>query len=163
VPDPDPCPDPCRAAPSKSKLIRAQTLTLPDLGKKTASALITTVTGGPKPPNGKHYSTAPQATPWSTVEYAGFFFGFFYYFSSGTLQPRVQDLPVKALVLQSWAVTPEMAARPYSGSFSSLGQSPVPPLPHIPSCPTAPLIAPPKLWQICGPKRWRHCYLPRWQ
>jgi hypothetical protein len=68
-----------------------------------------------------------------------------------------------ALVLQSWAVTPEMAARPYSGSFSSLGQSPVPALPHIPSCPTGPLIAPPKLWQICGPERWRHCYLPRWQ
>jgi hypothetical protein len=37
-----------------------------------------------------------------------------------------------ALVLQSWAVTPEMAAPPYSGSFSSLGQSPVPPLAPLP-------------------------------
>jgi hypothetical protein len=73
---------------------------------------------------------------------------FFFLFFSGT--HCVQALPVKALVLQSWAVTPEMSACPYSGSFSSLGQSPVPPLPHIPSCLTGPLIAPPKLWQICG-------------
>jgi hypothetical protein len=73
---------------------------------------------------------------------------FLYYYSSGT--QCVQALPVKALVLQIWDVRPEIAARPYSGSFSSLGQSPVPPLPHIPSCLTGLLIALPKLWQICG-------------
>jgi hypothetical protein len=61
---------------------------------------------------------------------------FFVFFIPLVLGLGVQALPVKALVLQSWAVTPEMAARAYSGSFSSLGQSPVPPLPHIPSCPT---------------------------
>jgi hypothetical protein len=47
-----------------------------------------------------------------------------------------------------------MAAHPYSGSFSTSdatdGQSPVPPLPHIPSCLTGPIKAPTKLWQIYG-------------
>jgi hypothetical protein len=58
------------------------------------------------------------------------------------------------LLLISSGQVPEMAAHPYSGSFSTSdatnGQSPVPPLPHIASCPTGPLIAPPKLWQIYG-------------
>jgi hypothetical protein len=89
------------------------------------------------------------------------FFFFFFLWYTAVDQGGVQALPLYSVGLTELGCyslvigqVPEMAARPYSGSFSTSdatnGQSPVPPPPHIPSCPTGPLIAPPKLWQICG-------------
>jgi hypothetical protein len=65
--------------------------------------------------------------------------GFFFFVFFGIL--CVQALPVKALVLQSWAVTPEMAARPSTHSFLSYRP------PHCSAQTLADLRA-----------RWRHCY-----
>jgi hypothetical protein len=48
------------------------------------------------------------------------------------------------LLLISSGQVPEIAAHPYSGSFSTSdatnGQSPIPPLPDIPSCLTGPVV-----------------------